>query len=170
MKKYILASRSPRRQELLKLVLPSFEVIPSGEEEDLSLEVASQELVLGLAKQKAKSVAEKHSDCVVIGCDTIVVSPRGEVFGIPKDEKQAREMLKSLSGKIHEVMTAVCFCFENQVHCFVQKTQVEFYTLNQQEIDEYIVTGEPFDKAGAYGIQGFGSVLVKGISGDYFNV
>lgn len=170
--RFVLASRSPRRQELLKLVIPDFTVIPSRFDERQLMEqgLPSKQLVQRLSFCKAKEVFEnKNQNAVVIGGDTVVVSPENCVFGIPQDRKEAFDMLSMLSGKVHHVLTGVTI-YGQSYRSFVCSTEVEFYSLSKRDIDEYLDTGEPFDKAGAYGIQGYGGTLVKEIRGDYFNV
>lgn len=169
MKKIILASRSPRRKELLKLITEDFEAIASGEEEIIDSAKPPEEIVESLALQKAESVFKKHGG-IVIGSDTIVVSGEYGVYGIPETEKQAREMLKSLSGKTHAVFTGTAVVSDTGKSVFHEKTEVTFYDLSDDEIERYIATGEPMDKAGAYGIQGYGAKLIKKINGDYFSV
>ena len=171
MKKFILASRSPRRQELLKLVIDEFDCIPSAFDEDTlkSLNLSPEELVKRLSFEKAKEVYENNKDAIVIGGDTIVVSPKNVVFGIPKDRDEAFFMLKELSGNTHKVLTGITI-YNEKTLSFVSETEVEFYSLSEKEINEYLDTGEYKDKAGAYGIQGYASTLVKEIRGDYFNV
>jgi len=166
---YILASGSPRRKELLSLIIPEYEVLVSGCEEFVPKGTPAEKVPAILAEQKALAVAKLRPDDTVIGSDTVVVLG-GEIFGKPKDKAHAHAMLKALSGKKHFVYTGVAVAEKGEVRSFVQKTEVEFYELSDETIDRYIETGEPMDKAGAYGIQGKGSVLVKGISGDYFNV
>lgn len=172
----ILASRSPRRKELLARLTENFEAMESSFDED-SLKHESglppEELVLALAEGKARAVQklpEISDEAIVIGGDTVVVSPEGEIFGIPKSEQEARSMLESLSGRVHRVVTGVALLRAKQCRRFNVSTQVEFYPLSEEEINWYLATGEPFDKAGAYGIQGKGALLVKEIHGDYFNV
>ena len=165
----ILASASPRRRELLTLAGIEFEVCVSQVEEKIDETLSPDELVMSLAFQKAQDVAKKHPDKTVVGADTIVVLD-GEVLGKPADEKNAEEMLCRLSGKTHTVYTGAALIHGEKSSCFCESTQVEFYPLSRQEILEYIASGEPMDKAGAYGIQGKGCVLVKGINGDYFTV
>ncbi|MBQ2898476.1 MAG: septum formation inhibitor Maf [Oscillospiraceae bacterium] len=166
---YILASGSPRRKELLSLIIPEYEVLVSGCEEFVPKGTPAEKVPAILAEQKALAVAKLRPDDTVIGSDTVVVLG-GEIFGKPKDKAHAHAMLRALSGKKHFVYTGVAVAEKGEVRSFVQKTEVEFYELSDETIDRYIETGEPMDKAGAYGIQGKGSVLVKGISGDYFNV
>ena len=171
----ILASRSPRRKELLARLTENFQAVESSFDEETIKEsgLPPEELVLTLAEGKARSVQQFPdipAEAVVIGGDTVVVSPDGEIFGIPKSEQEARSMLESLSGRVHEVITGVALIRAEQCRRFNVSTQVEFYPLSEEEINWYLATGEPFDKAGAYGIQGKGALLVKEIHGDYFNV
>ena len=166
----ILASRSPRRQELLRYLVPEFQVIPSGFDESTIAESIPPRLVRRLAQEKAAYVAKDHPEDVVIGCDTIVVSPKGEVFGIPKDEADARRMLGELSGKTHRVISGCCVMQRGKKSVFHQTTKVTFSPLSKEEIDWYIATGEPFDKAGGYGIQGGAALFCRGIRGCYYNI
>ncbi|MBQ7123742.1 MAG: septum formation protein Maf [Oscillospiraceae bacterium] len=166
---YILASGSPRRKELLSLIIPEFEILVSGCEEFVPEGTPAEKVPALLAEQKALAVAKLRPDDVVIGSDTVVVL-NDEIFGKPKDKNHAHAMLRALSGKKHFVYTGVAVAEKGEVRSFVQKTEVEFYELSDETIDKYIESFEPMDKAGAYGIQGKGSVLVKGIVGDYFNV
>ncbi|MBR2041986.1 MAG: septum formation inhibitor Maf [Oscillospiraceae bacterium] len=166
---YILASGSPRRKELLSLIIDEYEVLVSGCEEFVPEGTPAEKVPAILAEQKALAVAKLRPDDIVIGSDTVVVL-NDEIFGKPKDKAHAHAMLKALSGKKHFVFTGVAVAEKGKVRSFVQKTEVEFYELSDETIEKYIATGEPMDKAGAYGIQGKGSVLVKGITGDYFNV
>ena len=165
----ILASGSPRRRELLSLITDEFEILVSGCDEFVPEGTPAEKVPAILAEQKALAVAKLCPEDTVIGSDTVVVL-NNEIFGKPKDKSHARAMLKALSGKRHFVYTGVAVAEKGEVRSFVQKTEVEFYELSDETIEKYIATGEPMDKAGAYGIQGKGSVLVKGIVGDYFNV
>ena len=166
---YILASGSPRRKELLNLFIDDYEVLVSGCEEFVPEGTPAEKVPAILAEQKALAVADLRPDDTVIGSDTVVVL-NNEIFGKPKDKEHAYAMLRALSGKKHFVYTGVAVAEKGEVRSFVQKTEVEFYELSDETIEKYIATGEPMDKAGAYGIQGKGSVLIKGIVGDYFNV
>ena len=150
----ILASRSPRRRELLSRLTEDFQVV----------------LVLSLSEGKARAIQNVPENAVVIGGDTVVVSPEGTVFGIPKDREDAFSMLLALSGRTHRVVTGVTLLQNARCRRFFVTTEVEFYPLSEEEILWYLETGEPFDKAGAYGIQGKGSLLVREIRGDYANV
>lgn len=169
-KRLILASGSPRRQELLRLITENFSVIPAGCEEHFDGSLSPAEAVKALARQKAEYVSEMYPDKTVIGADTTVFCDNTPL-GKPEDESDARCMLKLLSGKKHSVITAVALAEGGRVRkLFAEETEVEFYPLSENEIDEYISTGEPMDKAGAYGIQGKGALLIRGIKGDYYNV
>lgn len=175
MKEIVLASASPRRSELLKQLNIEFHVSPSELEEVLDESLRPEELVQKLSFQKASDVAEKmrkqnKTGCLVIGADTVVV--KDKVLGKPADTLQAYKMLESLQGAWHEVITGVALVdVENgKTVSFFEKTRVKMRELNSREIDSYIKTGEPIDKAGAYGIQGMGAVLVERIEGCYFNV
>ena len=169
MKKIILASDSPRRHELMKSAGFSFDIIPAQKEEIIQENAAPKEAVIVLALQKAKEVFALNPDCIIIGADTIVAID-GEILGKPRDKAEAFAMLKKLSGRTHSVFTGVAICETNRNETFAEQTKVEFYDLSDDEINAYIETREPFDKAGAYGIQGKGSLLIKSISGDYYNI
>lgn len=167
--KIILASASPRRRELLAQAGFEFEVITSDVDEVVDPALTPDMLVMSLAKQKAQAVAVNRESFVVIGSDTVVVLD-GKVLGKPKDEADAERMLESLSGRTHEVYTGVCIAYGGETHSFFECTRVKFCELDRAQIEAYVATKEPMDKAGAYGIQGKGCVLVEGIEGDYFNV
>lgn len=167
--KIILASGSPRRKELLNNIGIKFDVIPSNADETLPASLTPAQAVEYLSKTKAHDVFLSHPDCAVIGSDTVVACD-GKILGKPKNETDAFKMLKMLSGKTHSVFTGVTIMTEDETVSFYEETKVTFYELTDDEINSYIKTGEPMDKAGAYGIQGKGCVLVKKIDGDYFNV
>lgn len=167
--KVILASASPRRQELLRSVFDEFECMPADIEENVPDSVPAEDTAEFLAVKKAAHIAESHKDALVIGCDTIVVFS-GSVFGKPADEAEAKQMLTALSGNTHKVITGVCMFFHGRSMSFSEETEVEFYHLSEEEIDSYIATGSPMDKAGSYGIQDKGFLPAKSITGDYFNV
>jgi septum formation protein len=169
MKRLILASSSPRRYELLSLTLLSFETYPSTLEEKMDFNLTPSQLVESLAEQKASDVFTYNQDDVILGADTIVVFGN-ERLGKPNNEQEAAEMLRMLSGQTHDVYTGVCIMDQEKKHIFSVRTSVSFYSLDENTISWYISTGEPFDKAGSYGIQGSGSLLVEKIHGDYFNV
>lgn len=167
--KIILASASPRRQELLKYITPDFDVMPADVDETLPDSVPADESAEFLAVKKALHVAASATDSIVIGSDTVVIVD-GEILGKPADEADAERMLKKLSGKIHKVVTGVCLACGKRTFSFSQATDVKFYTLTDEEIRDYIATGDPMDKAGAYGIQSEGCVLIEKIDGDFFAV
>lgn len=170
-KKIVLASASPRRREILSNLGLSFEVITSDAEEKTDTELPPYMIVQELAMLKGTDVAKKVADAVVISADTIVWLD-GMMLGKPSDEANARKMLKMLSGKTHEVYTGVCVTHSKSGKSVsdYEVTKVNFRSLSDEEIDGYIKTGEPMDKAGAYGIQSKGCLLVDSIEGDYLNV
>lgn len=172
--RFILASASPRRRELLEQVGAEFEVIPAmGEEIILSSEPA--EAVMELSAQKAAEVAEKlqGEDVIILGADT-VVAYEGEILGKPRDEADAERILSMLCGNMHSVYTGVTIIWKQdgktKQRTFYEETKVIMYPMQKEQILAYIRTGEPMDKAGAYGIQGKGALFVEKIDGDYNNV
>jgi septum formation protein len=172
-RRLILASQSPRRQELLRVLGWPFDVIPSGVDESSSpTDLAPPELARWLAEQKAEDVARRYPGAFVIGADTIVVLG-DRVMGKPADADDARRMLRSLSNATHRVITAIALRRagpEPLGRSEVVSTEVTFRPLTENEIEAYLLTGEPMDKAGAYAIQGVGSLLVTGVRGDYPNI
>lgn len=168
-KKFILASASPRRKELFSLVANQFDIVVPRVEEKIPDGMRAQLCPEYLAKIKAEAVARDYHDHIVVGADTAVIL-QDQILGKPKDRNSAIDMLKLLSGKTHRVITGCAVCVKGKLHTFSSITEVEFYTLNINEIEAYVNTSEPYDKAGAYGIQGLGSLFVKSIRGDYFNV
>lgn len=166
----ILASASPRRRELLGLITEDFKVIPTRGEENIPEGTAPKDAVQLLAKQKAEEIYAQNRGEVIIAADT-VVAVGGEILGKPRDERHAAEMLKALSGRRHSVFTGVCVIFaDGSREVFAEETEVDFYPLSEADIADYVASGEPMDKAGAYGIQERGALLVRGIVGDYYNV
>jgi septum formation protein len=167
----ILASQSPRRYELLKMIGLKFKVRPSHAEEINKDNLPPIEYTLKNARIKGHEIANKAPESLIISADTIVVH-KGEILEKPKDEAHAREILKKLSGKTHEVVTGFGFILlsDNKSVFRHEVSKVTFRTLSQFEISAYINTGEPFDKAGGYGAQGAGSLLIKRIEGCFFNV
>ena len=174
MGKILLASASPRRKEILQKAGVRFSVSVSQEEETIT-KSAPDEVVEELAGKKAYAVLKQNQEeaILVIGADT-VVSLDGEILGKPKDEEEAVSVLMRLQGRTHEVYTGVAVLrMENgeiKEHVFSECTKVEFYPVSRKEIEDYVATREPMDKAGSYGIQGAFSAYVKGIRGDYYNV
>ena len=164
----VLASASPRRKELLARLFEAFEIIPSTVDED-AIEAPAQSLALVLANAKAADVFEQRPDNLVIGCDT-VVSLDEKTLGKPGSEEEARIMLEQLSGKSHEVITGVCLLYPGGNKSFSERSLVTFREIEPAEIAEYIRTGEPMDKAGAYAIQGGGKKFAARIQGDIDNI
>ncbi len=169
--KIILASASPRRRELLEMMgFNNFEVIPAKGEEIMRYGVAPNEIVEELARQKALEVKlQAEDDALIIAADT-VVSIDMKLLGKPKSKTEAFDMLKRLSGNRHKVYTGICVVKGDIEICTFEETDVIFRVMTDEEIQRYVETGEPMDKAGAYGIQGKGALFVSGISGDFYNV
>lgn len=172
--RFILASASPRRRELLKQIGVTFEVMPAKGEEVITKEQPEQ-AVMELSRQKAEEIAAGIQDeqVLVLGADTVVVYD-GKILGKPKDETDARAMLSMLNGRTHSVFTGVTVIVirngKSEIHSFYEETKVTMYPMTDAQILYYIQTGEPMDKAGAYGIQGKGAVFIEKINGDYNNV
>ncbi|MDF2951707.1 MAG: maf protein [Anaerocolumna sp.] len=179
----ILASGSPRRSEILEQVGIEFSVISSAIEE-ISTKNIPEEIVLELATMKAKDVAGQISEAsIIIGADTMVAL-NGQVMGKPKDEEDAKDMLRKIQGKKHQVYTGVCVIIKEinrernkkteqeseKIISFTEKTEVWVYPMTEEQIEAYVRTGEPVDKAGAYGIQGKFAAHIEKIEGDYFNI
>ena len=186
MSRIILASASPRRKELLEQIGLEFEICPAKGEEVITKTIP-QEVVMELSKQKAEEVAclvttynENHkeittpSDILIIGADTVVAYD-GQILGKPKDEEDAKRMLSMLSGNTHSVYTGVTLCLIDKSGrvgeiVFYEKTDVTMFSITQEEIERYVATGEPMDKAGSYAIQGKSAIFIEKIEGDYNNV
>ena len=168
---YVLASASPRRKELLELAQLPFTVHVPNAEEIIPPGLAPAQCAEHLAALKADAAACNLPNACIIAADTIVVVDNA-ILGKPKNEADAARMLRLLSGREHTVITGVCLLntATAQKNVFSQETVVRFYPLSDAEIEAYVRTGEPIDKAGAYGIQGKGALLVESINGDYFNV
>ena len=171
MKTIILASASPRRKELLEKIGLKFEVDASGCEEEIDAGLDPNELVRQLAIKKAKSVAARHKNALIIAADTIGVMG-DKILGKPHTKNEASKMLQAISGKSHLVITgfSILDTTTNKIVTGIVNTRVYIKKLTGQEIDAYVKTGEPLDKAGAYAIQGIGAVIVEKIEGDYYNV
>lgn len=173
--RFVLASGSPRRKELLGEIIPSFDIIVSEADEDsvpktLAPKLYVEELAMLKAAASAKTI-DKKNNCIVIGADTVVTLD-GEILGKPADKTDAFNMLKRLSGRKHEVYTGYCVMRlkDGTSVSRAEKTEVYFKELTDEEITAYIETGEPMDKAGSYGIQGLGGRFINKINGDYNNV
>lgn len=174
MEKLVLASSSPRRSEILRLVGWPFEKFPVEIDESLREGEEPVDYVERLAREKAEAAAKKRAASLVLGADTTVVIDDA-VLAKPVDEEDARRMLRLLSGRWHEVLTGVALVRAeegNQPRVFVahERTRVRFVEMSEEEIDWYATSGEPLDKAGAYAAQGLGAIFIEGIQGDYWNV
>ena len=169
MNKIILASQSPRRKELLALLGIEFEAIPADIDEEIDINKDLVSEIEKLSYQKANHIYKDHTDCLVIGSDTIV-KIGNHVLGKPKSFEQAKEMLTMLSDNTHEVVTGVTIIVNDKVETFSSIAKVTFYPLTEKEIDEYIKTNEPMDKAGSYAIQGLGAKFIKSIDGDFYTI
>ena len=165
----ILASQSPRRRELLNLVGITHEVQPADIDESYLTGERPREHAERLARGKTAVIAGREPDAVVIGSDTIVVVD-GDVLGKPRDDTDAARMLTRLAGRSHTVITAVAVAWRGETRSAVEEVDVTFHPLTREEIDAYVATREPMDKAGAYGIQGYGATIVSRVHGDYFAV
>ena len=168
-RKAVLASKSPRRRELMKLIFDDFTVRPALSDEVIPAGADPFDVSRILAVQKCREVAAACPDDLVIGCDTTVICG-GEILGKPADAQDAARMLRLLSGSTHQVVSGVCIILQGQERSFSVSTDVTFRSLSDAEISAYISTGEPMDKAGAYGIQEKGGLLVSRFEGDFFNV
>jgi nucleoside triphosphate pyrophosphatase len=165
----VLASQSPRRAELIARLGLDFDIEPADIDESYRPGERPPEHAERLAREKAEAIARTHRHALVVGSDTIVVID-GDVLGKPKSREQAVEMLLRLSGRDHEVCTGVAVAMDGRVESGLERVRVRFRALDRRTCEAYVATGEPMDKAGAYGIQGFGSAIVQCIEGDYFAV
>jgi septum formation protein len=167
--KLLLASSSPRRSEILRMVSWPFEVFAVDVDETLNSNEAAEAYVERLALAKARAAAERHQAMLTLGADTAVVIDE-EILGKPRDPEDAQRMLNMLQGRWHQVLTGVALVSEGATKVSHEVTDVKFASMSETEIGWYVTTGEPMDKAGAYAIQGQGARFVEEISGDYFNV
>lgn len=165
----ILASQSPRRRELLALVGIDHEVMPADINEDVRAGEQAVPYTERLAREKAAAIAAQHPDAYVIAADTTVVVD-GDILGKPVDVADARAMVRRLSGRSHVVCTGIAVAHGARIENAVEQVGVTFRVLTDEEIAAYVETGEPMDKAGAYGIQGWGATIVERVDGDYFSV
>lgn len=168
-KKIILASQSPRRRELLALLEEPFQVVSPDVEEGFIEGVDLKEQICDLAKRKAHAVFANHPDAVVISADTIVVY-EGHILEKPLNEEKAKTMLRMLSGSKHQVWTAFHIISSKREETDLVISDVKFYDLTDEEIEDYVSTGEPLDKAGGYNVQGYGALFVESIQGDHFSI
>ena len=165
----ILASASPRRRELLSLMGLPFSVMVSGADESAPASLSPDALVCRLAQKKAEYIAKKRPKACVIGADTLV-SIDGEILGKPGTAEKAKSYLRKLSGREHSVFTGLCVITPSGINTRFAETKVRFRPLVKEEIDWYVATGDPLDKAGAYGVQGAACCFVDAVEGNYFNV
>ncbi|HEY4733051.1 MAG: Maf family protein [Gemmatimonadaceae bacterium] len=165
----VLASASPRRRQLLDLIGIAHEVRPADIDETMRPREAPRRHAERLAREKATKIATRDPDLITIGADTVVVINR-KVLGKPRDRAEAVRMLSELSGREHTVITAVAVARGKKLRSAIEEVRVKFRRLRDDEIEAYVATGEPMDKAGAYGIQGYGATIVECIDGDYFAV
>jgi len=165
----ILASSSPRRKELLQFLQLPFTTVDANVDECVASHLNPEQVVRELALRKARAVAVNFPESCVIGSDT-VVAIENQILGKPVDRNDACRMLKLLSGRTHCVHTGVALVQNDRITVFAEQTHVTFWDLQEEDLKTYLDSGEPFDKAGSYGIQGFGSLFVKKIDGDYFSV
>lgn len=168
-RKLILASASPSRKMLLEQAGLDFEVVVSGVDETVPSDYTPAQTVEALAQRKGRAVQALRPEASIIAADS-VVSIDGLILGKPKDDEAAKATLRRLSGRTHELITGVCLLINGQMDLFHQVTRVTFYPLTEEEIAEYVALGESRGRAGAYGIEGIGVVLVQSIQGDYPNI
>ncbi len=166
--KIYLASSSPRRREILENLGIVFEIIKPIADESSDIKDPG-ELTELLAKRKAQAAEKIKNDGMIIGCDTVVFA-NGEILGKPKNEDDAKRMIRLLSGKRHEVVSGICLIYEGKCVTAHEITYVDFCAMSEKEIENCVKFGSPMDKAGGYAVQGFASLYIKGIEGDYFNV
>ncbi|MFV0382094.1 MAG: Maf family protein [Breznakia sp.] len=165
----MLASASPRRKTIWTQVQLDFTIRASPIEEVLDNSLPIAKAIENIAVQKIAPIVEDFFNAMVVGCDTVVVKD-GTVLKKPKDKQEAKQMLKQLSNATHQVISGVAISYKGKMHQFSEISEVCFYPLRDEDIDIYINSAEPFDKAGAYGIQGKGCIFVKSICGDYNNI
>lgn len=166
---FILASQSPRRRELLAMLGLDFEIQTADIDETMDPTLSVEEAVAQVCRKKAQAVGEQNPGRLVVAADTIVVVDERKL-GKPQSPQQAKEMLRLLSGRAHRVMTGFCLWQDGRWETHVETTRLRFRPLSDGEIDAYVATGSPMDKAGAYGIQDQAAVFVESLEGDYYNV
>ena len=166
---FILASQSPRRRELLSMLGLDFTIITADIDETMDEALSVEDAVAEVCRKKAEAVGVQNPGQLIVAADTVVVL-ENRVLGKPRTEEEARDMLRSLSGRHHTVMTAFCLWKDGRADTHVEKTHVHFRDLSDEEIAAYVATGSPMDKAGAYGIQDQAAIFVEAMDGDYYNV
>ena len=165
----VLASASPRRRELLDLIRVRHDVMPADVDESTRAGESPDAYVERVARDKARTIAERVPNALIVAADTTVVLD-GDILAKPDDAADARRMLARLSARTHDVFTGIAVARDGRMESGVERVAVTFRALSSAEIDAYVATGEPLDKAGAYGIQGYGATIVERIDGDYFSV
>lgn len=165
----VLASASPRRREILELLGFTYTVCPARTELPADPSLSAEDAILRVARGKAEEVAAQYPHAIVLGADTAVVVDE-VILGKPQDAEEARAMLRQLSGRTHRVITAVWVCGDGFNTGFADVAEVTFYPMTEQNIAEYVASGEPMDKAGAYAVQGCGARYIRGIHGDFYTV
>ena len=168
-KKFILASKSPRRHELLEFLIDDFSIVSSDIEEIIDEALTNEEVVMDLALQKAQDISNNNKDVYVLGFDTLVILD-GKPLGKPKDTDEAYEMLSALRGRTHRVLTGCAIVMNDYTDTFYEFADVTFTNITDEEIHRYIDTKEPMDKAGSYGIQKHGAKFVTKVNGDFYTV
>ena len=166
---FILASKSPRRQELLQRLGLEFDIVTADIDETMDKSLSVADAVCKVCEKKAAAVGQTHPGRLILAADTVVVADDA-VLGKPHSEQQAHEMLRMLSDREHQVITGCCLWLDGALETFYETTSIRFKALSDAEIDAYIATGSPMDKAGSYGIQDHAAVFATGIIGDYYNV
>ena len=165
----MLASASPRRREICEQLGLKFTVLPAKTELPADPALSVEDAILQVARGKAQEIAALHPETAVLGADTAVVLD-GKILGKPENPDDAARMLRLLSGRTHKVVTGVWLCRGDEGDGFADTAEVTFFSLSDDEIDAYIATGEPLDKAGAYGIQGYGARFIEKLNGDFYTV
>lgn len=165
----ILASQSPRRQELLRKIVPEFQVMPADIDETVSEGLTPSDYVQEMAYKKATSILEIYPEATVIGCDTVVVLG-DKILGKPKDREEAKQMLMSYSDQTHQVLTGLAILSKEKEVVRLSSAEVTFYPLDEKQVEAYVASDEPMDKSGAYGIQGGASIFVREVRGDFYAI
>ena len=166
---FILASQSPRRRELLSMLGLTFDIITADIDETMDPTLPVDAAVAEVCRKKAEAVGAGHPGRLIVAADTIVVVDE-QKLGKPRSADEARQMLRTLSGRSHTVMTGICLWQDGRYETHVEQTAIRFRPLSDAEIDAYVATGSPMDKAGAYGIQDQAAIFVEALDGDYYNV
>ncbi len=165
----VLASGSPRRAQLLRMLVPDFEIIPAEADETIPPHVPPEATAALLAERKAKAVAALHPQKLILGCDTVVIA-QNRILGKPRDQKECMEFLQLLEGAVHRVITGCALVRNGELQSFSVGAEVRFFPMTEAEIEAYALTPEPYDKAGGYGIQGTAALFIQEIRGDYYTV